>query len=517
MVHCFTTTGKNQRGFAAFEVLVAMTLLVLSLSTVLVLVSGSQSASVSSQIHQGALSLAQQQLETARANARADFSSVVSQTPETTGPYTKSVTVTPSPDGFTKNITSLVRWNNNQVALSTLATDWSSVVGTCTADLSGTDNWKSPHVYFSDRLANYVTGSNPIGLAINDIRVVNKKLYVAARGASNTDYTFYIFSLPNDPTQAPVFDGALDNAPTVSTGLNAVAVFGNYAYVANGYAGSSKNCSVGPNCAQLQVIDVSIPISPIVVKHIKIPGITSGGNLSPAVSIFYSKGYVYVGLSKVGSTSTNGEFNIIDVGGGGGLASPANPILMGSYIVGNGVNAVVVRGNYAYVASPNSENMTMLDITDRANPYQVGGSDSLTAGGAHGKSLYLQSNTVYLGRTFGSNELYAFDVTNPSNVSVQGSRDVGSGNQTAINGLVAGNELAFDVTNNQFQVWNVADLATITPWSSDGTTNTFLNLQSVAANTAGSSVLRCTGNYIYLGLQISGSTKDYFAVIGQTP
>src|ERR1035437_7932792 len=101
--------NKNN-GIATLEMLIAMTIIVMAISTVIMLVFGSQSTSVASQTNQEALYKAQKQIEDARATARANFDSVVTIAPSNDGIYTKSVTVTSSADGLTKQITSLVIW-----------------------------------------------------------------------------------------------------------------------------------------------------------------------------------------------------------------------------------------------------------------------------------------------------------------------------------------------------------------------------------------------------------------------
>lgn len=501
---------KNERGIITLEMLIALSIMIMTISSVILLVFGGQSASVSSTTNQEALYKASALLEATRATAQSDFSSVATTSLTNDDIYQKNIVVE-DVDSFTKKVTSNVTWDNNQISLSTIISDWNSVLGSCNAGFTDPANWKSPKVYFSGKLANYASGTNTDGLSIYDIKAYGSKLYVAAYGADSTDYTFYIFDLPDNKSQPPVFKGALDNAPTLSTGLNALTIYGNYAYVANGYTGSSQNCTEGPNCAQLQIIDISNSANPAVVKNLKIQSITTSGKLAAGINIFYKSGYIYLALAKVSSSSPNGEFIIVDV------KDPLSPVIKGNYIVGSSVNAIFVEGKYAYAATPNTENLIILDIEDPTNPYKVGGSDSLTAGGANGKSIDVLGGTAYLGRTFGTNELYAFNVQDASNISVLGSKDIGTGNQTSVNGLAVKNNLAFLITNTQFQIWDVFDSSNITPWSADGTSATFLSFSdsSIIGNSATRSrALNCTGNYIYLGLQ-DGSTKDYLAILGQ--
>lgn len=513
---------EEQSGFSVLEILLAMAVAVLTISAVLLVAFGGQSMASDSQTAGEAQAKAQDLLEQAEANGRLGFGSVNSlPVPPATfisdGVYKKTLSVS-MVNPSTKKVTASVTWTGDHnrtenSMLSSLVTNPQSANsgGTCNSVMANPAGWKTPHYYVWDFGQLGVNGNNGNGFAVSDVYVYNQRLYVTMSGTPNTDKdTFFVFDLPSDPSQTPVFRGSVDNAPTVSGGLSAVATAGNYAYLANGFGPNFTTCTQGANCAQLQVVDISNPASPLMAANYKIPGVTGTGGQAEGKSIFYANGYIYLGLSK---TASGPEFDVIDIGGGGAPASPTNPIYKGGYSVGNAVNSIFVQGKYAYIATPNAENLTVIDISNPASPTRVGGYSP--GGGSNGESVSAVGNSVYLGRTFGSTEFYILNASNPASLSLTGSQDVGTGNQTSVNGVAVRDYLVFLVTPAQFQVWNIANPASLQPWSSDGTTNTFLSLSTVGGT---GTALYCAGDYFYLAVASSqGNTKDLLAIITPGP
>lgn len=511
---------KENNGIVVLEILIAMTIIIIAISSVSLLLFGDQSIFTGPQTHQEALYKARQVLEDAASSLKSDFDLDVSFLDSKDGIYTKSLIIIPSSDESTKKIISEIKWGNNmQVKLSTVVADLNSL-SLCSPFFSG--DFKNPQhrEYYSYDLISQATGNNSDGLSISDIKEYRGKLYVAANATSNNGYTFYIFDLPEDIGQMPVYNGGVDNSLSVSLGLNALAISNGYAYVANAYTGSSVNCLENNNCAELQIININNPTNPFIARNFKISATASGSKLPAATSIFYKNGYVYIGLAKVQGQSQNGEFNVIDVGGGGAPASPTNPILKGTYFVGSTVNSIFVKGNLAYIASPNNENMTIVDIKVNSPTFmkRVGGytppvlPGSNGIGSNHGKSIYVVGKTAYLGRTYGTGEFYILNSENPSDILSGGYKDIGGGNQTTVNGMAVKNSLAFLLTNAQFQVWDIANPENIIPWTQDGTNNTFLSLSSFGGT--GSSALYCSGDRFYAAIKSSqGSNKDFISIL----
>jgi len=483
--------GKNKKGFATLEILIAFTVVILSISAVIMVTFSNQSVAVDSQTNIEAISGAQAMLEQARATSRQDFDLVINIPVTSDGIYQKSLTIQ-TLNSDTKKATSTVTWNNGArkpaVNLVTLFTNFKNSRDTCNPTITG--GWQNPQI------TTYEFGKDLLGDSLNifpisAVDVFKGKLFVTVDNSSaNNLPTFFEFNL-SDP-KTPALPASIDNASTVSAGLNAVAISDNYAYVANAYTGSASTCTEDDNCAQLQVIDIP---SLKVVKNLKIPGITSGGKLAAGTNIFYYQGYLYLGLAK---TASGSEFNIIDV------STPSNPIYKGGYRVGNTVNSIFVKNNYAYIATSNNENLTILDISNPSNPTRAGGYSFPS--GPNGESVYAKGNTVYLGRTFGANEFNIFNATDPKNVYLIKSKDIGTGNQTSINSLFVRDYLAFMITKQKFEIWNIADTNNIFPW-------TLNSLESEFPALSGSgTAMDCEGNYMYIG-SVNASDKGYLSII----
>ncbi len=259
--------------------------------------------------------------------------------------------------------------------------------------------------------------------------------------------------------------------------LSSIEVQKTYAFLANGVTPSSWTCTEGPSCSQFQVIDVSSlpPISiknlklgmTIVVNNVEYPvlGIASSTSLTVATpissanatstykyilgkgdsiigpgtisnsadsttitgvgtsflstfdlgsgeSIFYKNGYVFLGLDGTGNGS---EFNIIDV------YNPTSPQLIKSYTIGNGIEAIYVSGNFAYLATlwQDGNSLMVLDISNLMSPIQVWPNPVPPSSG-FGNALALVGDILYFGMT--SNTLLPlvpefFTLNNPNPTS----------------------------------------------------------------------------------------------------
>jgi type II secretory pathway pseudopilin PulG len=88
----FRSYGNKEAGISTVEMLIAFTIIVLVISTVILVVFGNQKITVDAQTNNEALYLAQARLDKARADAQVNFSSVVSESVD--GPfYDTNVTV----------------------------------------------------------------------------------------------------------------------------------------------------------------------------------------------------------------------------------------------------------------------------------------------------------------------------------------------------------------------------------------------------------------------------------------
>jgi Tfp pilus assembly protein FimT len=477
-------------GFSTVEIVIAMAILIIVVSGVVFLVSSNQNILVDSQTNSEAITIAQRELESMQALARKDFR-LVNDKEETEDIYEKIIKVERESSPFIKKVTSIVKWkgpNNREqkVELSSLVTNFENAVGGDTCDSMISGDWKDPDVDTID-----LGVSHPI----SDIDAHKNRLYVTVD--SSPDSTLFIYNIENH--DSPVFLGSLDTS-SVSSGPNAITVAtssnGNFAYIANSYGANFSTCQAKPynpptpsNCAQLQVVDVTDPVNPTVALNFLVPttspsSVTGSGGGAVGRSIFYKDGYVYLGLSK---TSTGPEFNIIDV-----HERPINPRWVGGYQVGSAVNAIFVKGNYAYLATPDSEELIILNISNPGNPVRVSGFNAVDGSG-NGKSIAVVGDDLFLGRTTGNNEFYSLDIKNSENPIEKFQKDAGS----SVNDLLVRDYLAFLVTTSgKLQIWNVKNPTNVTPWTEHENTSEFVNLSGGSINT-----LDCENNTLYAGSQ----------------
>ena len=204
---------------------------------------------------------------------------------------------------------------------------------------------------------------------------------------------------------------------------------------------------------------------------------------------------MYLGLTK---TATGPEFNVIDVSAF--LTNSINsPVLIGSFAAGTSVNAILVKNNIAYIATPwpsahppTKENLSVLDVSNpslgilRLNTFTYPDTSTLS-----GQSIYLSKDgkTLYFGRG-GLNgahnpEFFSLDVANPSSITLINSKYINS----TVNAITVRSNLVFMVTSDTnlgFQIWDLNNLGSPTPYGS-------LNTQQTA--TGG---MDCEGNIIYI-------------------
>lgn len=509
----------HHKGGSTLELLVAFAILVTALSATVLVAFSNQSVTVDLQTNTEAIYKAQALLEEARAAVRQDFGLLNPKTmTDPSGPltYTQKLEVR-QVDLFTKQATSSVSWQSGgrtlTVSFTSLFSNPQAVGGgeTCSSILLG--NWTAPQMTVYEFGADILSDSSS-GFPITAIELFNHKLFVTVHNAhGNNADTFFVLNVTN-PAVMPTVLGRLDNNPAITTaGLSDVAYDGTrYAYVANRYGANFATCTNTSNtnksCAQLQVIDLNA--SPIaVVRSYKIAGVTGSGGQGVGMKVAYRNGIVYVGLSK-----TNGpEFAIFDVGGGGTPgASPTNAKLLAGVEIDAGVNDILLRGDYAYIASPDNQELKIFNIHTPSAPTAAGYFDAPGGGGnnGNGRSLYAVGNTLYFGRTLlsGGDEFYFLNNTNPSAaLPSYGSANIVNGStNSSVNGIIVRDALIFLITNEEFQIYHRDSLGAMSQYASP------LTLPPGSGGGLNGSAADCEGNYIFVGSQ-SSNDKGYISVI----
>lgn len=414
------------------EVLVALAVVTISVSAVVLVAFGNQSAIVDVENHNKALQIARASLEEIKAAARADFSQVEASS-ATEGIFLKEILVeiqTP----LKKKVTSRVSWATDPLRpqseeLVTIITDAESAVDeggdTGGGGLSG--DWRNPRTLGSVDLG---AGNSATGLD-----VLNKIIFMSAEASSAAKPDFFIINATDG--NSPFILSSLNTGPS----LNAVDAAGGYAYVAN-----------RDILAQLQIINVSNLSSPSLLTSFRLPGVTGTGAVGQ--SIFYHDSKVYIGTK----SAIGPEFHIIDV------SNPSSPSAIGSREIGGDVNSIDIVGTKAYIStSLNSGEIKILDISNPQSITETGSYNAADNG--DGKSIFLVENKAYLGRLEDDDEFIITDIENPGSVQTLGQRDI----DDDVNGIVVRDYLAFlgtSTSNQELQILNISNPANISLWSS---------------------------------------------------
>jgi len=448
-------------GQSILEILVALAILVISITAAITISLGNQSVSVSSVNTNDALYLASQNLETVRAQARGNFNSI---NPSTTinGIFTEEILIN-SIDIYTKQIVSRVSWITDplrpqKVELVALVTDPTNLINLgndagCSGGIEG--SWVNP----------VAVGSIDLGAAIvgSSLDIANGVLYISGTSSSTAKNDFFIVNVsnPNTPT-------IISQLEVGSKGINALDAAGQYAY------GANESTST-----QLLTINVSNSATPVIASSFHLSGVSGSGAVGN--SIFYYGSKIYIGTKK----ATGPEFHIIDV------SNPLAPAELGSYEVNGDINMIKVLDNTAYLAT--SADDGEIKILNVSNPANITGVNFNMSGTSDALSVFLFQNKLFVGRS-GDKQLVILDATIPNSLTELGATTIGA----TVNSIAGGNSLALIGTsdsNKEFQVWNVANPA-------DTHLISYLNLPNIA-----NGGIDCDSSSLYLGLRSNDSLR----------
>ena len=496
IAHRSTAEGPMAEGFSTIELMIAMTIMVLVLTAVILVSFGNQSFLIGSQTNAEAMKIAQRLLEQEQALARKDFNLVNSIPQATEDIYKKEVFVKLLPDFLTKEVKALITWKDERqldktLELTTLIANFETPVGgnTCDSTLSG--DWTSPQI--KNSVTDFATlVGDPDGVyTLSDVDAYKNKLYVTADSATDSESsttlpTLFVFDV-SDPTD-PDHKGDTDNAPTATLGLNAVRVSEDpagktYAYAASNTSSDYSTCDPVANraCGQFVIFDVSNQNNPSWATNLKVTSLTPVTGTNTGQSIFYKNGYVLLGLS----SATGPEFHIVDIHnpdswfGGTHLLYP-----VGSFEVGNWINEVAMRGTYAYLGTPNTQELQILDLTNPNSPALAGG---FSDGSGNGKGMYLVGNNLYFGKTTGAgDDLFILDNTSPgATLPKLGGFDIGS----SVNDIIVRDYLSFILTNNNLEIYRTDDPSNI---------SFSVSIPLPASGSATEPSMDCEGNNIFV-------------------
>jgi type II secretory pathway pseudopilin PulG len=571
---------KNKKsrnsGSLTIELMIALAIMVLILSAVVMVSFTNQNFLIDSQTNAEALKIAQGLIEEQQALARKDFNLVnpVPLSYEDTldsddcpsdfivdDIYRKRVCVVTDPENkgeyFNKLVTAIVEIDNGRnvkpIKLSAAITNFNNAIGgnTCDSVLSG--NWKNPKIINEDNSDFAKLIGDPTGIyTLSDVDAyryydaVNEKyesrLYVTATKATNENgedanlSTLFIFDTTNKKN--PDLLGHIDSAPNTPFGLNAIHVSEDpasdpprtYAYTANAYECDPTSASLACD-GQLYIFDVTDPDNITISAKLKIdslkPGISSAiRGVTSGASIFYKNGYIFLGLTK----NDGPEFHILDVHKTSSITDNLAYSSLGSYEVGSEVNAIYVKNNYAYIASPDDLELKILDISTLSDPDDgsSGGSSygfNSSEGAGHGKSIYIVGDKLYLGKTVPNigNDFHILDNRNPKSVLSELTAPGSTNMPSSVNSIIVRSNLGFFLTNSDLEIFDIGDPTNMDPVTISAP------LETVEIPTGGSPSaepsMDCEGNYFYITSntkEIDPDTglekeKGYLSIITSTP
>jgi len=257
------------------------------------------------------------------------------------------------------------------------------------------------------------------------VRVDGNRTYLATDNLSSNDE---LFVYDTTVVSSPVLLGSFDVGATVFD----MVVQGGYAYLAT-----------SSDTRELDIINVSTPSSMSRVGSYNAPGSADMYGIALSGSTAY--------LAR--DSSGEREFYSVNV------SSPSSPSLLGSLdFAGGDMNSVVVRGNYAYVATDsNTQELAVVNVSNPTAPVLSGSYDS--SGNDNAESVALGESMLALGEA-GGNNLIVFDLSSPGSPSYRSA--------TAVGGIVYA--LAFDsndavflatsLASSQAQRWDISAPAT---------------------------------------------------------
>lgn len=424
--------------------------------------------------------------------------------------YNLSFSVSSTSNEFTHLLSATTRWNDTynrerSSSLLGLVTNIGRPLVPDLCDSTTASSWIHPSMTtytFNDLLPITVPNTTH---AISGLAVSSSTLAVTILNASaSTDATFFLFDIT--PSGKPVFLSAADLAPSTKLGIASTAIQGSYAYVASAAQPNFSTCTQGPACSQLQILDIQDPVHPVLVSNTKLSvsdapyAVGTGGQSSGKAIAFGNSRYVYLGLTKTGSTSGQ-EFNIIDV------QDPHMPLWRGGFHVGRTVTSITVRGIYAYVTTDDpAKGLLVLNIHDPAHVteiahYTVPGTSIYT----YPQSLSISSTTILIGRTYAPNqpELLALNVQDVSNPTLtQSAETAASSSPWNIDAVVTSGSTAFVLKDSGIDSWNIGTSSLVEQMGS--TLPTPYQTKGAA--------LACRNNTLYM-TSISSSSVGYLSVI----
>ncbi|MBI2645180.1 prepilin-type N-terminal cleavage/methylation domain-containing protein [Candidatus Uhrbacteria bacterium] len=398
------------KGFLLIEVMLAIAIFLLLISTLTGAYLTGQESSVLAGNRARATMLAQEGLEATRNIRDASFTNIgnglhglsissnqwgFSDTSDATDSFfTRQIAVS-SIDADRKTVTSTITWQQNPsrtgtISLVTRLTNW-----------FGTKKGSAPSLIACFNL----DVQNSSNEAADGISIATQGNYLYLGRQNNNGYEFFVFdaTTSSDPTLL----GTLTTGDTA----NDIVVTSTYAYIAS-----------SDNSGELTVVDISDPTTPMVALKFDLTTANSGNANADALAVSLGANNT---LYLTRKNSAGKEFYVFNI------SVPSTPTLISSIDLAGDVKETGVIGNYVYGASSdNSQEFQIINATTSTAPSLVA-SLNLNEGATQPDALSIavsaSTNTVYLGRDgSAAPEFYIINVTDPLAPSITSTLDIGT-------------------------------------------------------------------------------------------
>ncbi len=416
----FSFSKQKQPGFSLMEVLLAIALLSIIVTSVTgAIIYGRESTALSGKRARATL-IAEEGLEAVRSIRDEDFSNLtngthgiaitnntwtLSGTSDITDIFNREVTISEI-NSTTKEITSKVTWQQNlqrtgEIILKTYLTHW--MLPTII------DGWGNSFVESNID----ISGSLAFGMRI---QVDGDYAYLSKYLLGLPD--FFIVDITD--TNNPFISGSLD----VPTNPEDIDISGNRAYVIS-----------NDQVQELAVIDISDKANPTLLATYNAPGIDG----SKRITINNNRAYIL---------QDDNNFLVVNI-------TNNTPSLLGSLDLGHEGKDVIVIGDYAYTSSEmDSQELRVIDISDTNNLTIVGSYD--LNGSENGNAITGFDETIIIGRTNG--EVSTIDISDPTDPVLLDTINTDGD----VRDMILGNNdeyvfLGTDNSNAEFQILDISN------------------------------------------------------------
>jgi prepilin-type N-terminal cleavage/methylation domain-containing protein len=432
---------KKLQGQTLIEVILAVALLAIFASSLSTYLTNQLSYMTRGQSALEAIYLAQEGLEAARSIRDVDWDNLATGThglvydgtwdflgtEEIIGKFTRIILVADISENE-RNVISWVTWPGTtalrSISLATNLSNWREIVEQL---LIG--NWGNPKSLGSINLG---PGSVPTGLVVRDGIV-----YMSSVASSAGKSDFFIVNAVNG--MSPYIMAEIETGP----GLNDVAIFENFAYLANQ---DSTN--------HLQIVNISNPANPYLINSYLL-----AGNTAQALTVAATGTIVLVGTAN----NAGAEIYVVNV------ANPMSPSVIQTFEVGDSVNNMFIKGDKVFIAtSHDNKEVIIIDIANPGNPTIIATLDLPHTNDAMGVFVNYQDNRLYVARkantAVNSPEAVVYNVKDPANPTLLGSLEFSNDIYSAY----GADNLMFIATSyssQEFQLFNAVNPANLQYWT----------------------------------------------------